>query len=371
MAVDSTAAARRESDAPEAEDRPKLVEPLDVHRFDTAALAEWLASVLPDARRGLTVRQFQGGMSNPTFHLETADGTAFVLRKKPPGKLLPRAHAVDREHRVMDALRDTAVPVPRMIALCEDPSVIGTEFYVMEHVEGRIVPDSAMGPIRREDRVATQNSLIDTIAALHSVDWRGVGLEGYGKPEGYLSRQTARWASQYEADKASLPDDLDYSEMDYLRDWLKERAEVADESAIVHGDFRLGNMILHPTEPRIVAVLDWELATIGHPLADLAYLLRTWRFPPGMEGRTDPVAHGLPTEAAMLERYCEGTGRADVDGWPVFLAFACFRSAAIIQGVAARAARGNISSAGVDPIDYFRRAREVAQVGAAVAAQAG
>lgn len=352
---------------------PVIVEPLAVHRIDAEALSAWLRDKAPEAAEGLQVRQFQGGMSNPTYFLTTAAGTRYVLRKKPPGKLLPKAHAVDREHRVMQALANTAVPVPRMVAYCDDPAVIGAEFFVMDYVDGRVIPSPAMGPIAREQRPAMAYSLIDTLAELHNVDWRGVGLEGFGRPAGYFARQIARWAGQYEASKEALPADFDYSQMDWLRDWLKERAEVADESAIAHGDYRLGNTIIHPTEPKVIAVLDWELSTIGHPLADLAYLCLHYHIPltmPGEDGAAKEkslVAAGLPTEAALLERYCDKTGRDGIPEWPVFLAFACFRFAAIVQGVAARAAGGNVSSASADPEKDGARARRVAEVGADIA----
>ncbi|GAB1269399.1 phosphotransferase [Aurantivibrio infirmus] len=352
---------------------PVIVEPLPIHKIDNNALSAWLKNAAPEVAEGLTVRQFQGGMSNPTYFLSSASGKNYVLRKKPPGKLLPKAHAVDREHRVMHALADTPVPVPKMIAYCDDAKVIGAEFFIMEYIHGRIVPSPAMGPLDRKDRPAMAYSLIDTIADLHNVDWRAVGLEGFGRPEGYLDRQVKRWAGQYEESKSALPADFDYSDMDALRDWLLERAEDSDESSIVHGDFRLGNTIIHPTEPKVIAVLDWELATIGHPLADLAYLSLHYHIPLGMPGaesksnETDLIAAGLPREEALLERYCERTGRDGIPEWPIFLAFACFRFAAIVQGVAARAAQGNVSSASADPERDGARARKVAEVGYEIA----
>ncbi|MBR29230.1 MAG: phosphotransferase family protein [Rhodobacteraceae bacterium] len=349
-------------------DTPVVIEPLPVHRFDEAALQAWLDPRLPDGAAGLEVRQFQGGMSNPTFLLTLPDGTRYVLRKKPPGKLLPRAHAVDREYRVMDALRDTPVPAPRMVAYCDDPGVIGAEFYVMAHLAGRIIPPPAMDPVDRADRPALAQALVDTLADLHGVDQTAVGLADFGRPEGYLGRQTARWATQYEGAKSALPADFDYARFDWLRDWLMERAPAAaDETSIVHGDFRLGNMVVHPTEPRIIGVLDWELATLGHPLADLAYLCLPWRTPKDLPGGADMAAAGLPSEAEMVARYCARSGRAGIPEWPLFLAFACFRSAAIIQGVAARAAMGNVSSASADPVAFGYRARRIAECGAAIA----
>lgn len=347
---------------------PVIVEPLDIHKIDAVALAAWLSAALPEAADGLKVQQFQGGMSNPTYLITTGSGKRYVLRKKPPGKILPKAHAVDREFRIMKALRDTPVPAPRMVAYCDDASVIGAEFFVMEFVDGRIIPSPGMPPIARQDRPTLAWSLVDTLAGLHRVDWRAVGLEGFGRPENYLGRQTSRWAGQYEASKEALPADFDYSQMDWLRDWLLDHAQqVTDESAIVHGDFRLGNTIVHLERPEVIAVLDWELCTIGHPIADLAYLCMPYRLPRDLPGVAEFQDAGLPSEQAMVARYCERTGRDGIPEWPVFLAFAFFRSAAIIQGVAARAAQGNVSSASADPVSDGARARRVAETGAAIA----
>ena len=356
-------------------DLPDLIEPEGRHLFDTSALADWLEPHLPAARGGVSVKQFQGGMSNPTYRLQLADRSRYVLRKKPPGKLLPKAHQIDREYRVMHALRDTDVPVPQMIAMCDDPEVIGAEFFVMEHVEGRIVAHPAMPTIDREHRRDLWISLTDTLAALHRVDAETVGLDRFGRPDGYLARQTARWAGQYEASKSPLPADFDYSEFDWLRDWLTDQAEYVDETSIVHGDFRPGNCITHPTEPRIVAVLDWELATLGHPLGDLGYFCQPFRQRGEYAGKTgvgdlDLSVEGLPDEETILRRYAERTGRDVIRSWPVFLAFSFFRSAAIIQGVAARAALGNVSTTSTDPLETLARAGEMARIGAGIARSA-
>jgi len=346
---------------------PVTVAPLPQHRFDQGALARWLAPILSEVRGGLEVTQFQGGMSNPTFLLTLSGGRRYVLRKKPPGKLLPKAHAIDRECRVMRALADSPVPVPAVAAYCDDPEVIGAEFFVMEHVDGRIIPAAAMAPLPRAERAPLALSLVDRLADLHLVDWRAAGLQDFGRPEGYLSRQTARWAAQYESAKAALPGDFDYTQMDWLRDWLGEHSAVTDESAIAHGDFRLGNMVVHPTEPRVIAVLDWELATIGHPLADLAYLCQHYHLPTDLPGVADMVANGLPPEQEILARYCDRTGRSGIPDWDVFLAFGCFRTACILQGVAARAAQGNASSASASAEADGWRARRLAETGAAIA----
>lgn len=346
---------------------PVTVDPLPAHQIDSGTLADWLRREVPEAGEGLSVRQFQGGMSNPTYLLTTPAETRYVLRKKPPGDLLPKAHAVDREFRVMQALHNTDVPVPGMVAYCDDPDVIGAEFFVMQHVEGRIIPADDMGSVTAEERTPLSRSLINTLGSLHRVDWRQAGLESFGRPEGYLGRQTSRWSSQYEAAKSSLPADFDYSEMDWLRDWLMDHSQVPDESAIVHGDYRIGNAIVHPDKPAVIAVLDWELSTIGHPIADLAYLCLHYHLPRELGGTADQPQAGLPTETEVLAWYCEQTGRKEIPDWPVFLAFAFFRGAAIGQGVAARAARGNVSTASMNPVAAGARARQLAAAGASIA----
>ncbi len=351
-------------------DAPELVEPLEQHRIDTARLAGWLSNHVPEAARGLEVQQFQGGMSNPTYLIEVAGGQRFVIRKKPPGKLLPKAHQIDREHKVMAALAGTGVPVPGQIALCEDPDVLGAEFFVMEFVDGRIIKPPTLDPVNAADRRALYFDLIDVMAALHSVDHVEAGLERFGRPDGYLARQTSRWAGQYEAAKAALPGDFDYSNFDWLRDWLLERAADYEATSIVHGDFRPGNTIVHATEPRCVAVLDWELATIGHPLSDLAYFCLPYRQPfdelGGFIG-IDRDGMELPAEEELLARYAEKTGRDGIEDWPVYMAFSFFRIAAIVQGVAARAALGNVSSASADAGRDLGRAKIMAEIGAGIA----
>ncbi|MBI3515083.1 MAG: phosphotransferase [Proteobacteria bacterium] len=322
--------------------RPQLGPVLPNHRFDEAALVRYLAATLPGFGGTVAIRQFQGGQSNPTFHIQAGD-RAYVLRKKPPGVLLPSAHAVDREFRVLKALAGTAVPVPAVHLLCTDDGVIGQMFYVMDHVAGRVFPDRMLPGCSPIERAAMYDHMNAVLAALHSVDWRGVGLEGFGRPDGYATRQITRWSRQYQASRpAPMP------AMDRLIAWLPAHLPVGDEAAIAHGDYRVGNLIFHPTEPRVVAVLDWELATIGHPLADLAYNCLAYRlagthdhgFPPG-----DLGALGVPSEADYLAAYCRRTGRAAIENWEFFIVFAMFRIAAILAGVYRRGLDGNAADA--------------------------
>lgn len=311
------------------------------HEFDEAALARFLEPHLPGAGAGLTVRQFEGGQSNPTFLLSVGD-REFVLRKQPPGELLPSAHQVDREYRVMAALGGTGFPVPRMIACCEDSSVIGTRFYVMEKVSGRVYSDLLLAELSREDRRAVYFDLIRVLAELHKVDPASVGLADFGRPGNYYSRQISRWSRQYEASKTE-----DLPAMDKLMAWLPERIPESDQTCVVHGDYRLGNVMLHPTEPRIVAVLDWELSTLGHPLADLGYLCMDYHSP-GYDGQglgsADLQQLGIPDESEMVRHYCELTGREGIENWTFYVVYNLFRSAAIIQGVYKRGLDGNASS---------------------------
>ncbi|MBT6135933.1 MAG: phosphotransferase [Rhodospirillaceae bacterium] len=317
----------------------------DIHKFDEDGLASYLHDHgLSEFKNGVTVQQFQGGQSNPTYRLE-AGGRRFVLRKKPPGELLPSAHAVDREYRVMKALAGTDVPVPEMLHLCEDDAVIGQTFFVMDHVEGRVIPDPGIAEATSPgDRAAIYEAMVDALAKLHSVDWQAVGLEGFGKPADYVARQISRWTRQYEASKTDeIPD------MDRLMAWLPDRIPGEDEATIVHGDFRLDNMIMHPTEPRVLAILDWELATLGHPLSDLAYNCMPYHMPygaPALKGMIglDMDALGIPSEVDYVADYCRRTGRDEIPDWHFYVAFSCFRLAAICQGVYARALQGNASS---------------------------
>lgn len=317
-----------------------LVPPLPSHRFDEAGLAQYLVSALPGFQGPMRVRQFQGGQSNPTFHLEAASGE-YVLRKQPPGALLPSAHAVDREYRVQSALAGGAVPVATPRLLCRDPAVIGTMFYVMDYLPGRVFADRALPGLAPVERAAIYGEMGRALAALHGVDWRAAGLEGFGRPESYLARQVERWTRQYLASTVGpVP------AMDGLIAWLPARAAaLRDETAIAHGDFRLGNLLFHPTEPRLLAVLDWELSTLGHPLADLAYNCLPWRLPPALDGLAGTAAPGIPGEAEYVAEYCRRTGRDGVPDLDTFAVFALFRWAAIAAGVYRRALDGNAADA--------------------------
>jgi aminoglycoside phosphotransferase (APT) family kinase protein len=327
-----------------------------IHPIDTVALAAYLREhVAPFAGEPI-VEEFQGGQSNPTYRI-TAGDRRYVLRRKPPGQLLPSAHAVDREFRVMTALAGTAVPVPKMYALCEDASVIGTAFYVMEYIEGRVLWDPTLPEMSRADRAAHYDELNRVIAALHGVDVNGVGLDDYGKPGNYVERQVARWSRQYQAAGGER-----IAAMDRLLEWLPRHVPASDELAIVHGDYRIDNVIFHPSEPRVLAVLDWELSTLGHPLSDFAYQVMAWRLTPqqfrGLKG-FDLRALGIPTEDEYIAMYCRRAGRASVPDWEIYLIFNMFRIAAILHGVLARALQGNAASA--NAVEQGSRARLLAE----------
>ncbi len=339
-----------------------LVPPRDNARFDEARLAEYLADAIPDFAGPLTVRQFQGGQSNPTFHLATPGGE-YVLRRKPPGALLPSAHAVDREFLVQSALAESGVPVPRMRVLCRDEAVLGTMFYVMDHVPGRVFPDRTLQGVAPADRTAMYDDMNRVMAALHAVDWQAAGLQGFGRPHAYVARQIERWTRQYLAADAG-----DVPEMDRLMAWLPAHLPPGDETAVAHGDFRLGNLIFHPSEPRVVAVLDWELATLGHPLADLAYNCIPWRLPVAIEGLLGADAPGIPDEASYVAAYCARTGRTGVPELDFFVAFSLFRWAAIAAGVYRRALDGNAADARA--LDIGNKFRILAQAGWRLAQQA-
>jgi len=333
----------------------RLVPPL--HPFDTGALARFLRDAGVAGTGPLGVLQFQGGQSNPTYRVNS--GTrSMVLRRKPPGTLLPSAHAVDREFRVMKALAATGVPVPRMIALCEDPAVIGTPFYLMEHVEGRVLWDPALPGMSPAERGAHYDELNRVIAALHAVDYAAVGLGDYGRIGGFVLRQIERWSRQYESGGAAR-----IASMDRVIEWLPRHLPADEETAIVHGDFRIDNVIFHPTEPRILAVLDWELSTLGHPLSDFAYHVMAWRLKAGeFRGLADCdfAALGIPDEARYVAEYCRRTSRSRIADWDFYLIFNMFRITAILHGVMSRALQGNAASG--NALETGARAARIADV---------
>lgn len=307
-------------------------------------LATYLERHIDGFRGPLTSTKFKGGQSNPTYLIDAASGRV-VLRRKPPGQLLASAHAVDREFRVLQVLHGSAAPVVRGLHLCRDESVIGSMFYVMEYVDGRIFWDPSMPELDATQRGAYYDAIIAALAALHTVDVAAVGLSDYGKPGSYFQRQIGRWTEQYRASETqSIP------AMDALIERLPARCPADDGVvALAHGDFRIDNLMFHPTEPRVIAIVDWELSTLGHPLADLGYFCMALRLPrnpslPGLGG-LDRAALGIPDEAHLLARYSELTGRPIPADWPFFIAFSFFRLAAIAQGVAKRAQQGNASNA--------------------------
>ena len=310
------------------------------HRFDEARLAHYLSQQLPDFAGPLNVQQFEGGQSNPTYLLSTP-ARKYVLRKKPPGQLLPSAHMIEREYRVMQALQNSAVPVPPVHLLCADESIIGTPFYVMGYVEGRLLRDPTLPGLAGSERQALYKAMIKTLAALHMLDYTTAGLSDFGKPDGYIGRQIRRWSEQYRASKTH-----DIDAMEHLMEWLPAHIPADHSCCLVHGDFRLDNMLFHPSEPHVLALLDWELSTLGHPLADLAYTCMVYhiRMPAGYLGEV-AGQQGIPTEQELIAEYCRLTGRASIPDWQFYLAFSMFRYAAIVQGVHFRGLQGNASSA--------------------------
>jgi aminoglycoside phosphotransferase (APT) family kinase protein len=334
---------------------------MERHRFDEASLDRYLRSHLAGYRGGLQVRQFDSGHSNPTFFLsaEMEDGARrdFVLRKKPPGQLVASAHQVDREFRVISALAQTDVPVAPAHVLCADDSVIGQMFYLMSCVEGRILIDPSMPDRTPAERAAIFDSMNDVLARLHKVDPVKVGLADYGRSGQYIARQLARWTRQYAELKTEH-----IEAMERLSAWLPEHIPAEDPTTIAHGDYRLGNLIVHPTEPRIVAVLDWELSTLGHPLADLAYNCLGYHMkePPHGFATVDFKKLGLPTEEEYVAAYCRRTGRRRIEHWNYYVAFSLFRLAAIAQGVYRRGLQGNSSNP--ESVKMSRAPRERAEL---------
>ena len=313
----------------------------EAHRFDERALEDYLTAHVPGFAGPMRVSQFESGESNPTFHLAAASGE-YVLRKKPPGRLLPSAHMVEREHRVMTALGGSGVPVPPVLHLCTDERVIGTPFFLMVYVPGRIFRHPSLPELAPADRRGVYEAMIDVLARLHSVAYAAVGLADFGKPGNYYARQITRWSEQYVAAKTG-----EMPAMDRLMAWLPDHIPPGDETSLVHGDYRLENLIFHSTEPRIVAVVDWELSTLGHPLGDLAYNCLSYHIDTSLLGGaagTDDTA-GRPSETEQIERYCRLTGRDGIPHWNFYVAFSLFRLASILQGVYARGLQGNASSA--------------------------
>jgi len=324
----------------------------EAHRFDEAVLADYLKDQISEFDGDIEVRQFAAGQSNPTYQI-ISGARKYVLRKKPPGNLLPSAHAVDREFRIISALQDSGVPVPRALHLCQDTSIIGTDFFLMEMVEGRVFHDPGLPGMTPPERTAYFDDFARVLAALHKVDYEAVGLSDFGRASGYLERQVARWSKQYEASKTE-----DIPSMDRVMAWLPKNLPTDESVSIVHGDYRPGNTITHSTEPKIVALLDWELSTIGHPLADLGYCCASYHgdvLSVGEFNSLDHKAMGIPTEQEFVERYCHYSGRDSIENFHYFVIFSLFRSTAIIQGVYKRGLDGNASSE--DALNYGELAR--------------
>ena len=339
------------------------------HEFDVHRLQAYLQAQIANFRGPLTVRQFKGGQSNPTYLLQSPSAS-YVMRRKPPGQLLESAHAVDREFRVMSALHGVGFPVPKPVALCEDDGVAGTMFYIMEYVEGRVFWDLDLPGLEPGERTAIYDHVNRIIADLHNLDHAKTGLAEYGKPGNYFARQISRWSKQYAASET-----MRIEAMDRLVEWLPQNVPVDDSSSIVHGDYRLDNMILHPDEPRVIAVLDWELSTIGHPLGDFTYHLMAWQMPDlgiGSAGlrNADLGALGIPTEEEYVATYCERTGRTGgIPDRDFYAAYNFFRIAAILQGIAGRVRDGTAASAHAEKM--ARAVTPLAELGWSYAAKAG
>jgi acyl-CoA dehydrogenase len=322
------------------------------------ALAGWLVAQGLADRAEITVQVLAGGQSNPTFRVRTDRGD-YVLRKKPPGQLLASAHAIDREYRVMGALEGTAVPVPRMLAWCDDASLLGTPFYVMEFLAGRVLVDQSLPGMEPAERGAIYREMNRVIAALHAVDVRSVGLADYGRPGNYVARQVTRWSRQCEAATLPLP-----AAMRQLMDWLPLHLPASEETTLVHGDYRLDNLVFDAAAPRVLGVLDWELSTLGDPLADFAYHCMSWHIPATLWrgiGGLDLRSLGIPDEATYVRAYEEATGRSVAGQWDFYMAYNLFRMAAILHGIAQRATDG--TAAAPDAVENGRRAAPLAELG--------
>ena len=321
-----------------------------VLEFSPERLRSYLLEALPELKGDMRLERIGGGQSNPTFFV-SFDNRAMVLRKRPAGgNLLPSAHAVDREYRVLNALANTDVPVPKTVLFCADEEIVGTPFYLMDRLDGRIFESYSLPEVPAAQRRAMYFSMADTMARLHRVDWAAIGLAGYGKPGNYFARQIARWTRQWEMSKTA-----ENADIDLLIRWLPEHIPSNDDTSINHGDFRFGNLMFHPTEPRVIAVLDWELSTLGHPLADVAYNCMAWHTAPdefsGMRG-LDLAALGIPTQQEYLDHYRKCSGRED-SITPFHLAFSMFRFAVILEGIASRALGG--SAAGKNAVEVGRQ----------------
>jgi len=331
-------------------------------KFDIGALQAYMREHIDGFSGELTIEQFKGGQSNPTFKLSAANGQRYVLRTKPgpAAKLLSSAHAIDREFRVMDALHKSGFPAARQYALCTDEAVIGREFYIMDFVDGRVLWDQAMPGMTPAERSAYYDEMNRVISQLHLVDYEKIGLASFGKPGNYFGRQIDRWTKQYKASETEkIP------AMDALIEWLPKNIPPGDETSIVHGDYRLDNMIFHPTEPRVLAVLDWELSTLGHPLADFSYHCMSWHIPPGQFrgiGGLDHKALGIPSEAEYIAKYCERTGKTiRPEDFSFYLAYNMFRMAGILQGIMKRYVDGTASSE--QALKSGQAARPMAEMG--------
>jgi aminoglycoside phosphotransferase (APT) family kinase protein len=340
----------------------------EAHRFDEVHLDGWMAEHVPGYGGPLVVEQFKGGQSNPTYKLRTPR-KSYVMRRKPPGKLLPGAHAVEREARVLQALETVGFPVAHVHGLCTDDSVIGTWFYVMDCVDGRVIWDATFPGVSRDDRPRYFDAMNAALARLHCLDYHAIGLTDFGKSGNFFARQIARWSKQYAGDAAHAGTDR---HMDRLIEWLPGHIPAGDETSLVHGDFRVDNLIFHPTEPRVLAVLDWELSTLGHPLADFAYHLMMYRLPPriitGLLG-ADFRALAMPSETDYVSAYCHRTGRAGIAHLDFYVAFNMFRLAAIFHGIKGRLARGTAASA--QAREYAAGVEWMAEMGWAQAQRSG
>jgi aminoglycoside phosphotransferase (APT) family kinase protein len=330
--------------------------------LDTERLLSWLAAHVDGLFGPLAIRRFEGGQSNPTFLVSAASGD-YVLRRKPMGEVLPTAHAVDREFRVLSALAGTGVPVPRVHALCTDDRVIGSMFFVMDRVPGRVFWDPRLPELSREERTAIFASMNETIARIHSLDPMAIGLSDYGRHGAHIERQIARWSKQYRASETG-PNPA----MDRLMEWLPAHVPPDGETRLVHGDYRLDNLLIHPHEPRVVAVLDWELSTLGDPMADIAYQMMSWRLPPDVFrglGGVDFAATGIPDETSYLSAYLARMGKARPEAWEFYIVLSLFRIAAILQGIARRAIDGSAADRNAEAVGA--KARPISEIAWSIA----